>query len=562
MTDDLSSNWRRDHGVPWPSPDSPPQSLDNRVEISVGPDEHRVTSETIQAMVAAPELYQRGGDLVRVLVDAAPIRGLVDRKASPRIDIFPVDALRELSTKHIRYTREIQDRRTGERKLLSVHPPAHASRQMAARGQWESIRPLAGVSEVPVIRADGSIVDDPGYDTASSIVYLPSTDFGKVPASPTRADAQAALAELYEVVTDFQFKHGSHRSAWLAALLTLFSRNAIGGPVPGVLVDGNVRGVGKGLCVDTVSLIVTGRPAPISTNAESDEEMRKTITAFVVAGIQLVLIDNISGDLGCQALDAALTGYTWSQRLLGTNETTRELPMKVVFFFTGNNVQLVGDIGRRLLHIRLETAAENPESRTGFRHPNLREWILQERPRLVRAALTVLRAYAMAGRPPVGLAPIGSYEAWCKLVRNCVVWLGEPDPGETRTELTSQADTDRKGLALMIEALATVRGGMTTAEMIAFAFDRNENGSDRLTMREAISELCPTRDGKPPSTVALGKRLAARRRRVIDGKCIDEGQSYQNRKRWRVFTAEEIKQVDEGGKTNTVLKGTQENENA
>lgn len=516
-----------------------------RVEIEVTPNEHQVTSDTIDAMRAAPELYQRGGMLVRVLVDAAPIRGIVDRRASPRIDIFPPDALRELTTKYIQYVRRRKDEETGEVKMVNVPPPGHAPRQMAARGQWENIRPLVGLSEVPVLRADGSILDEPGYDDLSGIVYMPSADFGKVPPAPSLADAQRAMHELYEVVTDFQFKHGHHRSAWLAALLTLFCRNAINGPVPGILVDGNVRGVGKGLSVDALALIVTGRPAPISTNPESDEEMRKTITAFVVAGIPLMLIDNVNGDLGCQSLDAALTGYTWSQRLLGKNETTPELPMKVCFFFTGNNVQLVGDIGRRLLHVRLETDAENPENRTGFKHPDLREWIVRERPRLVRAALTILRGHAVVGRPNMGLHPIGSYEAWCRMVRNCIAWLGEPDPGETRIELAAQADTERKGLALMIEALETVHGGMTAAEMIAFAFDRNENGSDRLTLREAISELCPTRDGKPPSTVSLGKRLSARRRRVIDGKCIDLGVSTKKTQRWRVFTREEMKEVVE-----------------
>ncbi len=47
-------------------------------------------------------------------------------------------------------------------------------------------------------------------------------------------------------------------------------------------------------------------------------------------------------------------------------------------------------------------------------------------------ALTLLRAYAAAGSPPVELAGWGSYEGWSDRVCATVVWLGLPDPGARR----------------------------------------------------------------------------------------------------------------------------------
>ena len=89
--------------------------------------------------------------------------------------------------------------------------------------------------------------------------------------------------------------------------------------------------------------------------------------------------------------------------------------------------------------MRLESPEENPEERTGSRHPDLLAWVRQERPRLTVAAMTILRGYCVAGRPDMGLTPWRSFEGWSDLVRQSIVWCGLPDPGETRQELAGQA---------------------------------------------------------------------------------------------------------------------------
>lgn len=48
---------------------------------------------------------------------------------------------------------------------------------------------------------------------------------------------------------------------------------------------------------------------------------------------------------------------------------------------------------------------------------------------MLRAALTVLRAHDIAGRPcPSGMSVLGSYEAWSAAVRAPLLWLDEADP--------------------------------------------------------------------------------------------------------------------------------------
>ena len=96
-----------------------------------------------------------------------------------------------------------------------------------------------------------------------------------------------------------------------------------------------------------------------------------------------------------------------------------------------------------MLPIRLAAMQENPEERTDFEHGNLLAWVADSnRPRLAIAALTILRAYFVAGRPVQAGGVWGSYESWSALVRGSIVWAGLTDPLKTRE--TAKAD-DQSG---------------------------------------------------------------------------------------------------------------------
>src|SRR5262249_45777283 len=148
-----------------------------------------------------------------------------------------------------------------------------------------------------------------------------------------------------------------------------------------------------------------------------------------------VLIDNVSGVLGGASFDALLTGTSWSDRLLGVSKMTGRLRATTQWLASGNNLVFGADTPRRTLVCRLESKEENPEEREGFRHANLLAWVKENRARLAVAAVTILRAYHVAGRPKMGLKEWGSFDGWSNLVRNAVVWCGMDDPGDTRQEV-------------------------------------------------------------------------------------------------------------------------------
>lgn len=331
---------------------------------------------------------------------------------------------------------------------------------------------------------------------------------------------------------DFPFAQPVHRAAWFAGLLTGFARHAYEGFTPFFLVDGNVRGSGKSLLVDVAALISTGRTAARTTQASKEEEEEKQITSIALAGDPLILIDNINRPFGSGKFDAALTGEAWKGRLLATNTMPR-LKLSTVFWGTGNNVRFAAgvDTERRTLKIRFESLEENPEKRQAFRHPNLLQWVRDHRGRLAAAALTILSAYVRQGEADdLKLKTWGSFEQWSLIVRQCVHWVGLPDPYGAYEAMTESGDSTTSALEDLIEGWAELckDNGETacTAQQAVTWLDEDQqyramHPAHHLRwerLRSALEELLRLRHDYLPASRDLGILLRSHNGRVIQGK--------------------------------------------
>jgi hypothetical protein len=307
------------------------------------------------------------------------------------------------------------------------------------------------------------------------------------------------------------------------------------------LLDANIRGCGKSLAVDATCEIAAGRSMARMVQCDDNAEWRKRITAIAMEGVPLVLIDNINKTLGAASLDAVLTSTEWSDRVLGGN-TTYSGPIHAVWYATGNNVQISGDLVRRIVHVRFMTDLDRPERREGFKHPDLLAWVRARRGELVRAALTILVAYARAGRPIMGLSAWGSFEGWSRAIRDPLAWCGLADPGDTREELAEAADTELAALGDLIEGWAEVTaalGGARGACTIAAALQALE-ADDRerrvagyrtdparfLRFRTALSELIPDSPGKLPSVQRVGYVFRRYREKPCQGRRLVSRRSH------------------------------------
>jgi hypothetical protein len=179
-----------------------------------------------------------------------------------------------------------------------------------------------------------------------------------------------------------------------------------------------------------------------------------------------------------------------------------------------------------VLPIRIESLDECPEERQGFHHPDLLAWVRQERPRLVMAALTILRAFHCAGRPAVDIRPWGSFEGWSAAVRAPLVWCGLLDPAGGRQELRVRADTEASFLRRLLDGWLEIdpdANGLTISQAMKRL---DECPNDYQTLRAAIADALPSRGGKGPSIRSIGMRFHHLRRRVAGGRFLD---SYETR---------------------------------
>jgi hypothetical protein len=364
-------------------------------------------------------LYQRSTFIVRagVVRATADEGGQADRRRIiPQGDRAVAEAMTQAAIW------ERFDRRSEE--WVSIDAPlAVANTYLQRVGRWR-LPVLTGLLNAPTLRADGSILSAPGYDTATGLLLAPDVKrFAPVPGEPSRGEARTALDLLASLIANFPFVGGIDRSVALSAILTAGIRRSLP-TAPLHAFDAPVAGSGKSKLVDIATLIATGRVAAVIAQGKDEEELQKRLGALMLAGEQVVAVDNCETPLGGDFLCQMLTQTALRMRILGKSEVP-ELPTTALVTATGNNLTLIGDMTRRAILCRLDPGCERPELRQFSSDPVI---TLQEgrEPYLV-AALTVLRAFHVAGRPRQA-DPLGSFEAWSDWVRGALIWLGEADP--------------------------------------------------------------------------------------------------------------------------------------
>jgi putative DNA primase/helicase len=173
-------------------------------------------------------------------------------------------------------------------------PPAWVIDALLARPAW-SFPALEAIVSTPTMRPDGSVLVTPGYDPHTGLyLEVNPADYPPLPAHPTHEDACQALKTLAAVFINFPFAHLWHQSSACAAILSLLVRYAIEGNGPLFAVSSTTRGSGKGLLIDVVSLIGTGRTAPRMAQTQDENEERKRLMTLALAGTTVVHIDNLT----------------------------------------------------------------------------------------------------------------------------------------------------------------------------------------------------------------------------------------------------------------------------
>ena len=490
-----------------------------------------------------PTVFQRGTLLTRVahLPEAAELLGMTIPKGTSHLLTLTANDMRLRLAKAAMWSRSIKE--NGEVLWVDADPPvAVAHGVLSSLGEWGKIPPLIGLTDAPIIRPDGSIMDRPGFDPASRLYYGGSAPPLTVPDRPSREDAIAAARYALSVFAEFPFLNRElDEAVTLALLLTLIKRPGLQlAPLFGI--SATAPGSGKGLWAETCNLLVRGRDAalmPPVGGTDGDQEMRKRITALLMEGIASVTLDNWSTSIGGDAINALLTAATWSDRLLATN-TTVTLPARVTWVASGNNLSCRGDMVRRTLLAIIDPRCERPEQRE-FEVKNLTHHVLSHRGKLLSALYTVLRAYALAGEPEKHGPTLGRFEQWTMAVAAPIRWLGWPDPIQSQERLRAD-DPETARLSAFLSAWHGVFGDrtITVAELIGTAMGEGHSfgavSERRAALREALEDAAGDRPGQI-NRKKLGWFLRYFAGRVCDGMALFADHGRRDVVRYRVGLA-------------------------
>ena len=393
-----------------------------------------VTSQAWAAILAAnnpPFLFRFGGN---------PGRVEHDDHGDPIIRLVEEDRMRHILARVARWTKETG---SGDNATIAdAMPPKEVVKDVLATPDM-MLPVLTRIVEAPVFALDGTLQTDRGYHAASQTFYAPADGFEIPTVSDRPTDAEVAEARSLicaDLLVDFPFTDGAEKSHAIALLLLPFARDLIPGATPLHLFEKPSPGTGATLLVDMLSYPATGHPISTMTEGRDEDEWRKRLTAKLRNTPTFLLIDNLRRRLDSGAVSAAITSPMWEDRILGQSIVLK-IHVRCCWLATGNNPAVSSEMSRRIIRVRLDAKMDRPWLRTGFKHSDLRGWARQNRGRLVWAALTLIRAWIVAGRPRGG-QKLGMFEEWSEVMGGILDIAGIPGFLSNLDEFYNDSDAE------------------------------------------------------------------------------------------------------------------------
>jgi bifunctional DNA primase/polymerase-like protein len=457
--------------------------------------------------------------------------------------------VRPVSTKHVKSLVEVRYNVVkGRNRTPCLFPWKAAESAVSAAEIGEgtpNLRELHGITHTPVLRPDGTVLDAPGYDEPTGLLYLPEDGLHvpPVPDQPTMEEVHDALKFILSAVDQFPFVDDRDRANWLAGMFTPLLRPLLPPPYPWFVISAPQPGSGKTLLAKMIGIVhgLTIR----GMLPESADEQRKLFTSILATTTApVVLFDNMRGVVRSSELEKLLTSATHSDRILNQSKEVA-LTNDRLWLGTGNNAKIGGDLARRTWPIVIDPHQPDPHLRTGFLIADLEAWMYEHRGEYLAALLTVARGWVLAGCP-AEIIRSDSYATWDGSMRGLMDWAGGPAGFGQSDEASSKiSNEDDAEWAEFLEALHDVFGTRPfTARQVLEHLPQQArvHGHDRTLLVENLPGDLADRYGRPGSdggfVKSLGKWLGNRDGRYADGWTVHAARSGKHAVRYVVTPPE------------------------
>ncbi|GAA0949104.1 hypothetical protein [Nonomuraea longicatena] len=351
------------------------------VQVGSGPETIRVLKRELAARLL-PDTYVSAGALVHMeTVSGGHTSPAADEDSPLPVTASPVTpaTLAGLLAEHV-YVYRQRARKTPDGSVETfeeeVTPPRDILSSVLAGKTWPGVPALRGVIGAPVLRRDGTLLQAPGYDPATGLYLASKVALPHVPDQPTPqqvADARDFL--LGRFLRDFPWAGAADRANYLALLATPILQRFTRSLTPFALIDATMPASGKSILTGGPGMLYGQRLMPW---ADSEEELRKSITAVLAEPVGVVIWDNLPEGTVIDSATLALlvTAGVWSDRQLGASRNIATVNDRL-WMATGNNLQVGGDMASRTVRVHLDPNMPRPDQRdqTRFGIPHLDQWI-------------------------------------------------------------------------------------------------------------------------------------------------------------------------------------------
>lgn len=415
-------------------------------------------------------------------------------------------------------------------------PDKLAMRLLHARGTW-NLPKVGAVVSFPVMRPNGRVIEKPGFDEKTRLLYLDQINDRPIPKPLDRQALAETLKRIWEPFEGFPFDSDISRGVFLAALLTTVCRPALP-TAPAFLFRAYTAGTGKTLASECLMILVGAGLTALPLPENNAEEIEKRLFAKLLTGCPGLILDNLQGVVDNAAMCAFLTSPEPEGRILGQSET-RSVLNRALWVLNGNNVTAGGDTFRRILPVTLDANCESPETRRFTFNP--RDLIRQRLDAYRADLLSVLLTYQWEGAPTVEAGSFGSFEVWEAIVRQCVCWLiregvtpaAMVDPLRVMS-LSKTEDPHHQQHAAILEAWFDLNADkvVQVRDIVRLVDNQFELSTKETEFVDLIRDIAPPRGGF--NGRYFSGWLRRHKGRVVNGYRLNPGDQDQREPGWFV----------------------------
>lgn len=455
-----------------PPPEEPPDesALDRRVDVEIKADLGDLEKsiiyqvERINSTGENPTIYARGGKMVEIArADDPKDNGYRIHELSPA-------AFRSILSQHCRFYKIKKE--GGEFVQASAKLPIDAISGLYDRVHKMNLAALKKFTQCPVYDQSGQLHSTTGYNAEiGAFIHFPDNTppMPKVREKPTKEHAAKAAQWIKdELLHDFLFATDHGPAGVLGLMLTPMCVEMINGPRPLIAFDAPEAGSGKTLLAK-VALWHVMPDLTLPTASESKAEFEKALTSQARKGRPIMAFDNLNIVADSGPFASAITGYPeWEARQLGVSEMLT-FPAPDAWVITANGLELSDENARRTLIVRIN---KHHPRYSGWKHPNIRSWVHENRGRIQAALATMVNAWLAAGRPAPSSAALPSFEEWATVIGGILEHSGVMGLLENRSLL---ANPERQAwshfghviMDLQDRGYLNGRDGATASQLIA-----------------------------------------------------------------------------------------------